>query len=162
MSRDFSRSKYLKYRKAGEVFSQNIFNQNKNKKNNKGDDESKVRLEDPQSFADVLNNFVANRDWSESLSEGNFLNSWSEVVGAEIGEHATPLTLDDGVLTIQASSTAWATQLNLISADLLAKIQSSSVGVLVERIVVLGPKAPSWKKGVRTIKGARGPRDTYG
>jgi predicted nucleic acid-binding Zn ribbon protein len=25
----------------------------------------------------------------------------------------------------------------------------------------LGPNAPSWKKGIRTIRGARGPRDTY-
>nr|NLD40552.1 DUF721 domain-containing protein [Actinomycetales bacterium] len=27
--------------------------------------------------------------------------------------------------------------------------------------VVLGPKAPSWKHGIRSVPG-RGPRDTYG
>ncbi|NCW43452.1 MAG: DUF721 domain-containing protein, partial [Actinobacteria bacterium] len=26
----------------------------------------------------------------------------------------------------------------------------------------IGPQAPSWKKGVRVIRNARGPRDTYG
>jgi len=163
MSRDFSRSKYLQYRKAGEEFSTlKIFNKNKSKKSNSGVDETKVRLDDPQPLADVLNSFVANREWKQSLSEGNFLVNWAEVVGAEIAEHAVPLTLDEGVLTIQASSTAWATQLNLISSELLTKIRGSASGVLVEKIVVLGPKSPSWKKGVRTIKGARGPRDTYG
>ena len=163
MSRDFSRSKYLKYRKAGELISsQNFLGKNKNKRNNSGEDENKVRLEDPQPLADVLNKFVEQRSWSESLSEGNFLVHWVDVVGTEIGEHAIPLTLDEGVLTIQASSTAWATQLNLIAGDLLEKIRSSASGVLVEKIVVLGPKSPSWKKGVRSIKGARGPRDTYG
>ena len=163
MSRDYSRAKYLRYRKAGESFvAQNLLGKNRNKKYNGAADEMKVRLEDPQLFSDVLNNFVTNREWNQSLSEGNFLVHWNDVVGVEIGEHATPLTLDEGVLTIQASSTAWATQLNLISADLLEKIRSSTAGVLVEKIVVLGPKGPSWKKGVRSIKGARGPRDTYG
>jgi predicted nucleic acid-binding Zn ribbon protein len=32
----------------------------------------------------------------------------------------------------------------------------------VEEIVVLPPGAPSWKKGIRTIRNSRGPRDTYG
>jgi predicted nucleic acid-binding Zn ribbon protein len=27
---------------------------------------------------------------------------------------------------------------------------------------VIGPHAPSWKRGIRSIRGARGPRDTYG
>ncbi|MGB4918016.1 MAG: DUF721 domain-containing protein, partial [Propionicimonas sp.] len=31
----------------------------------------------------------------------------------------------------------------------------------VERVVVVGPSAPSWKKGKRSVPG-RGPRDTYG
>jgi predicted nucleic acid-binding Zn ribbon protein len=33
---------------------------------------------------------------------------------------------------------------------------------LVEELIFIGPHAPSWKKGLRSIRGARGPRDTYG
>jgi predicted nucleic acid-binding Zn ribbon protein len=29
-------------------------------------------------------------------------------------------------------------------------------------LAFIGPQAPTWKKGLRTIRGARGPRDTYG
>ncbi|MER2138161.1 MAG: DUF721 domain-containing protein, partial [Arthrobacter sp.] len=29
------------------------------------------------------------------------------------------------------------------------------------RIEVIGPAAPNWRKGLRSVKG-RGPRDTYG
>jgi predicted nucleic acid-binding Zn ribbon protein len=32
---------------------------------------------------------------------------------------------------------------------------------IVKIVEVLGPRAPSWKHGVRSVKG-RGPRDTYG
>jgi predicted nucleic acid-binding Zn ribbon protein len=162
MGRDFSRSKYVAYKKAGESFvASNPWSKfKKNKISNI--DESKERLEDPQSLSDVFKNVVEQRDWKQSLSEGNFLNQWQNVVGEEIASHAIPLTLDEGVLTLQASSTAWATQLNLISSDLLRTIQATSSGVLVHSIKVLPPKSPSWKKGLRSIKGAHGPRDTYG
>jgi len=31
----------------------------------------------------------------------------------------------------------------------------------VTRVLVVGPEAPNWKKGRRSVPG-RGPRDTYG
>ena len=34
--------------------------------------------------------------------------------------------------------------------------------LLVEQLSIIGPQGPSWKRGIRTIKGARGPRDTFG
>ena len=52
--------------------------------------------------------------------------------------------------------------MRLMQDDLLKTISSSAPGALVEALVFIGPHAPSWKKGLRTIKGARGPRDTYG
>ena len=32
----------------------------------------------------------------------------------------------------------------------------------VQSLNFIGPQAPSWKRGLRTIKNERGPRDTYG
>jgi len=52
-------------------------------------------------------------------------------------------------------------QLNAMKATLVKTISESAPGALVEELAILGPNAPSWKKGIRTIKGARGPRDTY-
>ncbi len=116
---------------------------------------------DPELIGGVLDNLVADRDWDSGLAEGNLFVHWKRIVGDEISHHATPVAILDGVLTIQSSSTAWATQLQLISNDLLATIQKDALGVLVERLVVIGPQTPTWKKGVRTIRNARGPRDTY-
>jgi predicted nucleic acid-binding Zn ribbon protein len=48
-----------------------------------------------------------------------------------------------------------------MKSALLKTITTSAPGALVDSLVILGPHAPSWKKGIRTIKGARGPRDTY-
>ena len=83
-------------------------------------------------------------------------------MGDEIAQHATPLSILEGTLTVQSSSTAWATQLQIMSNDLLSLIQKDTSGVLIEKIVFIGPHAPSWKKGLRTIRNSKGPRDTYG
>lgn len=116
---------------------------------------------DPQLINDLLKNLIQDRDWQSGLAEGSLFVNWEKLVGIEIAEHSEPITILDGVLTIRTTSTAWATQLNLISNDLLTSLQKSSPGVLVEALHIIGPQSPSWKRGVRSIKGARGPRDTY-
>ena len=119
------------------------------------------QLGDPELIGGVLNDLVSDRDWDSGLAEGNLFVNWKKIVGDEISEHAQPISILENVLTIQSSSTAWATQLQLISNDLLATIQKDATGVLIERLVIIGPATPTWTKGVRTIRNARGPRDTY-
>jgi predicted nucleic acid-binding Zn ribbon protein len=123
---------------------------------------TREKVGDPQPLNSVLAELVNSRDWKKGIAEGSLFSEWGLVVGDEIGSHATPLSLVDGLLTIRASSSAWATQLTLIATNLLKTIRDSAPGALVEEIVVLPPGAPSWKKGVRSIRNARGPRDTYG
>ena len=130
----------------------------------KADQQNEVRqkVTDPQSLSFVLSEVIQNRNWNQGVAEGNLFSDWNTIVGAEIAEHTTPISLVDGRLTVQASSSAWATQLRLMQDNLLKTISSSAPGALVESIIFIGPHAPSWKKGLRSIKGARGPRDTYG
>ncbi len=117
---------------------------------------------DPTLISDVLTNLVSDRQWESGLAEGNLFAQWEKIVGSDIATHTTPISILDGVLLIQCSSTAWATQLQSVHDQLLATISSSAPGALVESLKFTGPTAPSWKKGIRTIRGARGPRDTYG
>lgn len=124
--------------------------------------ESTETTGEPQSLKDLLTSLITERNWDTGVAEGTLFSTWEEIVGNEISLHASPISLLDGVLTIRSSSTAWATQLQLIEPDLLKTIQRSAPGALVESISIIGPQGPSWKKGIRTIRGARGPRDTYG
>ena len=124
--------------------------------------EERAELSDPQNIGAILNELVSARDWRQGIAEGNLFSDWREIVGADIAEHSTPITLYEGKLTIQTSSTAWSTQLRLMQGDLLKTIRQSAPGALVEELAIIGPHAPSWKRGLRTIRGARGPRDTFG
>jgi len=131
-------------------------------KNGAATEPVREKVDDPQPINSLLSKLVSNRDWCQGIAEGTLFTDWMLVVGPDIGAHTTPISLVDGLLTIQTSSSAWATQLTLIAPQLLKTISSSAPGALVEEIAVIGPGAPSWKKGIRTIRNARGPRDTYG
>ena len=150
MARDLARELYRAFR--------NQPKRNRNIETN----ETHGNIGDPQQIGSVLDELVQSRDWRQGLAEGNIFADWEKIVGAEIAVRSTPISLVDGQLTIQTSSTAWATQLNLISTELLQTISGSAPGALVEKLVFIGPHAPNWKKGLRTIRGAKGPRDTYG
>ena len=117
---------------------------------------------DPTLISDVLTNLIEERDWHLGIAEGTLFTTWKEIVGDDIASHTTPLSLLEGALLIQCSSTAWATQLNAVGQDLLNTIQNSTPGAGVTSLAFIGPQAPSWKRGLRTIKNERGPRDTYG
>ena len=95
------------------------------------------------------------------MSEGLVFGRWAQLVGDEIAEHARPVSLRDGELTVQASSTAWATQLRLLQRQLLGRITAGVGSGVVTRLRVHGPASPSWQYGPRHVRG-RGPRDTYG
>ncbi len=126
------------------------------------EEESREKKDDPQPLNSLLSELVSTRDWRRGIAEGTLFTDWVLVVGEDIGTHSAPLSLVDGFLTIQTTSTAWATQLTLIAPSLLKTISESAPGALVEHITVIGPGAPSWKKGIRAIRNTRGPRDTYG
>jgi predicted nucleic acid-binding Zn ribbon protein len=124
--------------------------------------EERVDLGDPEKIGNILSELIDTRDWRKGIAEGNLFSDWREIVGTDIADHSTPITLFEGKLTIQTSSTAWSTQLRLMSSELLGKIRQSAPGALVDELVIIGPHAPSWKRGLRTIRGAQGPRDTFG
>jgi predicted nucleic acid-binding Zn ribbon protein len=131
-------------------------------RSNDQENESREKNTDPQSLETVLSEVIANRNWSKGVAEGSLFSDWVQIVGQEIATHTTPISLVDGKLTIQSSSSAWATQMRLMQSDLLKTISTTAPGALVEELIFIGPHAPSWKRGLRTIRGARGPRDTYG
>ncbi|ASR38816.1 hypothetical protein BAY61_00025 [Prauserella marina] len=116
---------------------------------------------DPQPLGRLASRMATQMGWGEQLANGQVFGQWVRLVGEEVAEHAQPVALKDGELTVRASSTAWATQLRLLQRQLLAKIAKGVGHGVVKRMRIQGPTAPSWRKGPRHVPG-RGPRDTYG
>ncbi|MGH3719796.1 MAG: DciA family protein [Pseudonocardiaceae bacterium] len=116
---------------------------------------------DPQPLGRLASRLVAERGWVDRVSAGVVFARWAQLVGADVAEHAEPVSLEDGELTVRASSTAWATQLRLLQRQLIARITAGVGPGVVKVLRVQGPAAPNWVHGPRHVRG-RGPRDTYG
>ena len=116
---------------------------------------------DPQLLGEALTNLIEERDWKSGVAEGSLFTQWAIIVGDDIAQHASPISINENVLTIQTTSTAWATQLTLVNNEILKTIQSNPFGTTIESVSIIGPNTPSWKRGIRSTRDARGPRDTY-
>jgi predicted nucleic acid-binding Zn ribbon protein len=116
---------------------------------------------DPQPFGAILDRLVKARGWQRPAAEATVFGAWERVVGPDVAAHCRPVKLEDGQLTVEAESTAWATQLRLLAPSLLRQIAAAVGHNVVRKLYVHGPAAPSWSRGPRRVRG-RGPRDTYG
>lgn len=116
---------------------------------------------DPQGIQSVLRRVLGSLGWEEGMSVGRVLEEWDEIVGEQIAAHCRPVSLDAGVLIVSASSSAWATQMRMLTPQIITRVHEHVGASVISELRVTGPAAQSWKKGRRTVTW-RGPRDTYG
>ena len=117
---------------------------------------------DPQLLDATLKRLVGDHGWDLSLRVHGVFGRWPAIVGDEIAQHCEPESFADGKLVVRTDSTAWATQLRLLAPTLVKRLNEELGHGTVTVIEVLGPNVPTWKKGPRSVRGGRGPRDTYG
>ncbi|MBO9522287.1 MAG: DUF721 domain-containing protein [Nocardioidaceae bacterium] len=116
---------------------------------------------DPQSLDATLGRFVAEQGWQTELQVHGVFTRWASIVGREVAEHVTPESYVEGRLVVRTDTTAWATQMKLLAADVVRRLNEELGEGTVEVVDVLGPHLPRWTSGRFRVKG-RGPRDTYG
>lgn len=117
---------------------------------------------DPQLLDTTVGRLVADQGWDLDLRMHGVFARWAELVGSEVGSHSTPESFADGKLLVRTDSTAWATQLKFLAPTIVRRLNEELGHGTVTVIDILGPTAPSWKKGLRSVRDGRGPRDTYG
>jgi predicted nucleic acid-binding Zn ribbon protein len=122
---------------------------------------------DPQPLEATLARLLAEAGWESPAAVGGIIHGWADIVGARIAAHCEPVSYEDGVLTVQTDSSAWATELRNLSATLLSRLNSAvprrtvpggAPRNAIERISVLGPNPPSWRRGRLSANGGARPR----
>ena len=116
---------------------------------------------DPALLGDQMDRLLLDRGWNVDVAVGAVMGRWADIVGSNVAEHCKPVTFSDGVLTVRADSTAWTTQMRLMSSSILGRLETEVGKDTVTELRVQGPSAPSWNRGPRKSTGP-GPRDTYG
>jgi predicted nucleic acid-binding Zn ribbon protein len=123
------------------------------------------RKDDPERLSAAIEGLIDSRDWHEAAAGGSVFGRWAEIVGPELAAHTRPEGLADGELTVTADSTAWATQVRLLAAQLVRRLGDELGDGTVRRVKVRGPASaagPPRRPGAWRVRGGRGPRDTYG
>lgn len=117
---------------------------------------------DPSLLGPAVEKLVTESGWGTDLAVHGVFARWPEIVGGEVASHCTPERYRDGRLQVRTDSTAWATQLTLLAPTVVRRMNEELGDGTVLVIDVLGPDGPTWRKGRRSVRDGRGPRDTYG
>jgi predicted nucleic acid-binding Zn ribbon protein len=123
------------------------------------------RREDPEPLDAAIGGLIDAHGWREATAMGSVFGRWAQIVGPDLAAHTRPDSLTDRVLTVVADSTAWATQVRLLAAQLVRRLNAELGDGSVLRVNVRGPAAaagPPRRPGEWRVRGGRGPRDTYG
>jgi predicted nucleic acid-binding Zn ribbon protein len=120
------------------------------------------RRADPQPLGAAINGLLDDEGWGLAAATGSVFGRWAQIVGSDLAAHTTPDSLSDGELTVTADSTAWATQVRLLAAQLVSRLNRELGDGSVRRVRVRGPVTSTRKPGEWRVRGGRGPRDTYG
>lgn len=120
------------------------------------------RREDPAPLGTAIDALVSETGWEVPVATGSVFARWAQIVGPDLAAHTVPEHLADGELVVAADSTAWATQLRLLAADLVRRLNAELGDGSVRRVKVHGPTGPERRPGQWRVRGSRGPRDTYG
>jgi len=110
----------------------------------------------------AIDGLIAETGWELAVATGSVFGRWAQIVGPDLAAHTAPDGLADGELTVIADSTAWATQLRLLAAELVRKLNAELGDGAVRRVKVRGPGSQARRPGEWRVRGCRGPRDTYG
>ncbi len=121
---------------------------------------------DPQPLDSTIGRLIAEQGWGTDVRVHGVFSRWDAIVGRDVAQHVRPVGFtrenDGGRLVVQTDSTAWATQMRLLAATVVRRLNQELGDGTVTVIDVQGPSGPSWKKGRRSVRDGRGPRDTYG
>jgi predicted nucleic acid-binding Zn ribbon protein len=110
----------------------------------------------------AVDKLVTESGWGTDVAVHGVFGRWPTIVGSEVASHCAPESFLDGSLRVRTDSTAWATQLRLLAPTVVRRLNEELGHGTVVHVDVVGPAAPSWRKGPRSARDGRGPRDTYG
>ena len=114
---------------------------------------------DPTAFGPAIRELLAARGWQERAAVGGVFGRWPQIVGPELAEHTRPETFEDGILVIAADSASWATQVRLLAANLVKRLNEDLGHGTVKRVKVVGPSTRPARQGrLRVTGGRRTPR----
>ena len=96
---------------------------------------------DPRPMPEVLDQVLAGLGAPSADAVVTVSERWSDLIGAEVAAHVTPVSIEHGRLTMVADSPAWASHVRWAEADLIARL-AALIGPDVVRTVAIRTARP--------------------
>jgi len=77
-----------------------------------------------EDIGSIIGNIIENLNIRNKLNISNIFSQWEKIVGAEIYKKAKHQKIARGILYISVTTSTWANELNLMSGQLIEKINS--------------------------------------
>jgi predicted nucleic acid-binding Zn ribbon protein len=84
----------------------------------------------------VLDSLLQRGPWSAGLALGDLARRWDQVVGDALAAATEPVRLQDGVLSVRASTQAWAAQVRFLAPTVRARANEALGRSLVQDVRV--------------------------
>lgn len=85
-------------------------------------------------LGEALERYIAKAGLARRLDQASVIPEWPDLVGQKIADVATPeVVLEGGILVVRVRSAAWATELQLMSPEILRKLGER--GKKIRRII---------------------------
>lgn len=108
----------------------------------KGFDKGKgKRSRDPVTLGDIVDGLMAEDVFSRGMPVAELASRWPEIVGPRLAAETSPISVEEGVLTVGVSTGPWGAQARFLHEEILRKADEALGGGRVTsiRIVVRNP-----------------------
>ena len=96
----------------------------------------------PVPIATAVEHLLAARGIEATAVLADVLGCWEETVGREVAAHVVPVALRQGEIVLEVDEPAWATQVQLLSSLLLARLGDQLGSRAPERVSVRVGRRP--------------------
>ena len=83
-------------------------------------------------LSESLDRVIRGLRGSDRRQVGGVFGRWEEIVGEHVANHVQPVRLESGVLVVEVTEPAWATQFEFLSGGVIERLREM-VGDVVER-----------------------------
>jgi hypothetical protein len=100
------------------------------------------RRDDPVPIGEVLDGLLAEQVFARGMPVARLAASWPDVVGERLASETAPAALEDGVLTVTATSGPWGAQAGFLHEEIRRRADEALGGGAVRsvRVVVRNPR----------------------
>jgi len=100
------------------------------------------RSDEPASLGEIVDGLMREEVFSRGMPIARLASSWPEIVGERMANETSPASLENGVLTVEASSGPWGAQARFLHEEIRRKADDTLGGDLVHRVrfIVRNPR----------------------